>query len=225
MLDLSGHRFPSYVIITSLRWYFAYSLSYRDIEELMMERGVVVDHSTINRWVVKFGHQIAAEVKKLRRKIGISWRLDETYIKVSGNWRYLYRAVDKTGNTVDFLLTAKRNLQAAKRFLKKAIGDGPRPLKINIDKSGANEAGIKAYNEEVGASIEIRKCKYLNNIVEQDHRWVRRRTRAALGFKAFHCAHATLAGVEAFRMISKGQLRLEFSQDLTPVEQFQRLAV
>ena len=161
-----------------------------------------------------FGRQIAGEVKKRRVKIGTSWRLDETYFRVNGKWKYLYRAVDKVGDTVDFLLTAKRDRKAAKRFLNKAIGDQPRPLKINIDKSGANEAGIKAYIEDVGASIEIRKCKYLNNIVEQDHRWVRRRTRAALGFKAFHSAHATLAGVEAVRMISKGQLRPEFRKDL-----------
>ena len=153
--------------------------------------------------------QVQVQSRKIRdkRRVGVSWRLDETYIKVRGHWKYLYRAVDKHGATIDFLLTAKRDTKAALRFLRQAISNNGTPVKINIDKSGANTAAIEAYNKESGATIEIRQCKYLNNIVEQDHRRVKQKTRAALGFKAFHSAHATLVGVELVQMIRKGQVR------------------
>jgi putative transposase len=148
-------------------------LSYRSLEEMMLERGIVVDHSSINRWVLKFTPEIEKRFRRYKRPTGTNWRLDETYIRIKGQWKYLYRAVDKASETIDFLLTAKRDLKAAKRFLKKAIRNNGEPEKINIDKSGANTAGIKAINEESGSSIEIRQCKYLNNIVEQDHRRIK----------------------------------------------------
>ena len=136
---------------------------------------------------------------------------------------YLYRAVDKKGRKIDFFLSPRRKRRSAQAFLIKAINQNGLPSLINIDKSGANRASIKIYNKRNRTKIKCKSCKYLNNIVEQDHRWARRHTRVALGFKAFHSAHATLAGVEAARIIAKGQLRLEFSRDLTTVEQFQRL--
>ena len=203
----SGRHFPKDVILTAVRWYVRYKLSYLDIEELMSERGIKMDHSTINRWVVKYAPLLAAEARRHKRDVGVSWRLDETYIKVRGQWKYLYRAVDKVGDAVDFLLTAKRDTEAALRFLRQAIRNNGTPEKINIDKSGSNTAAIKAYNAEAGSAIEIRQCKYLNNIVEQDHRTVKQKTRAALGFKAFNSAHATLQGVELLQMIRKGQVR------------------
>ncbi|CAN2536137.1 hypothetical+protein [Methylocapsa aurea] len=131
----------------------------------------------LNRWVVKYAPLLEKQFRARKRAIGSSWRLDETYVKVKGRWKYLYRAVDKAGATVDFLLTAKRDRKAALRFLRKAIGQHGKPEKITIDKSGANTAAIESYNAEHEADIEIRRIKYLNNIVEQDHRAVKSRRR------------------------------------------------
>ncbi len=194
-ISFKGAHFPPEVILPCVRWYLAYPLSYRHVEELMEERGVSVDHSTVNRWVIKYSPQLEAQFHRRKRLVWTSWRMDETYIKVQGRWVYLYRAVDKTGQTIDFLLTEKRDQKAAKRFLTKAIGRNGTPEKINIDKSGANAAAIVGYNAEHGTTIEIRKCKYLNNIVEQDHRGVKRVTRPMLGFKSFDATQATLTGI------------------------------
>ena len=221
-MNFKGCHFPPDVILTSMRWYLRYKLSYRDVEELLKERGVSVDHATINRWVVKFSPSLAESARSHKKPVGTSWRFDETYIKVRGQWKYLYRAVDKEGNTIDFLLTAKRDKKAALWFLRPAIRNNGTPEKINIDKSGSNTAAIEAYNDEAGTNIEIRQCKYLNNIVEQDHRPVKRKMRAALGFKAFHSAHATLIGVELIQMIRKGQVRP--ISNGTEIQQFNALA-
>ena len=155
----------------------------------------------------------------------LDYNIDETYIKVKGQWYYLYRAVDKTGQTIDFLLTAQRDEAAALRFLKKAIRRHGVPEKITIDGSAANEAAIKRYNEEHGTAIAIRKVKYLNNIVEQDHRGVKRITRPMLGFKAFDAAQSTLVGIELMHMIKKRQLVVEErDKGRTAAEQFYALA-
>ena len=150
--------------------------------------------------------------------------LDETYVKVKGHWKYLYRAVDKAGQTVDFLFTAHRDCAAALRFLRKAIGSQGLPEKITIDKSGANKAAIESYNAEEQTTIEIRQSKYLNNVVEQDHRAVKRLTRPMLGFKSFWAAQSTLAGIEVMHMIRKGQLQSEGEEERTPADQFYALA-
>jgi len=151
----------------------------------------------------------------------VRWRLDETYVKIKGVWKYFYRAVDKHGDTVDFLLTAKRDTKAVRRFLTKAIGANGKPSLINIDKSGANTAAIKQYNSDENKRIKIRQCKYLNNIVEQDHRFIKRRIRPMLGFKSFWSARATLAGIEVWRMLKKGQNK----SSLPAWQQFYSLAV
>jgi putative transposase len=148
--------------------------------------------------------------------------MDETYVKVKGVLKYLYRAVDKAGATVDFLLTAKRDHKAALRFLQKAFGQHGMPAKITIDKSGANTAAIESYNANHKAGIKIRQVKYLNNIVEQDHRAIKREVRPMLGFKSFRSAAATLAGIELMHMIRKGQLRT--TDKLRPAQQFYSLA-
>jgi putative transposase len=166
MVSFKGAHFVRDIILTCMRWYLAYPLSYRQVEELMQERGVSVDHATINRWVLKYSPQLEAAFHGRKRPVWLSWRMDETYIKVKGQWRYLYRAVDKSGQTIDFLLTEERDEQAAKRFLTKAIRRHGVPEKITIDGSAANEAAIKSYNEECGTAIEIRQIKYLNNMVE-----------------------------------------------------------
>jgi putative transposase len=157
-----------------------------------------------------------------KRPVGPSWRLDETYVKVKGAWKYLYRAVDKAGATVDFLMTAKRDREAALRFLRKAIRHNGTPEKITIDKSGANTAAIESHNTETKAGIEMRQSKYLNNIVEQDHRAIKRQTRPMLGFKSFRSAAVTLAGIEIMHMIRKGQLLL--TDELCPARRFYSLA-
>jgi putative transposase len=226
-MKFSGRHFPQDVILTTIRWYLRYKLSYREIEELLAEllaeRGIDVDHSTLNRWVIKYAPLLMAKARYHKRTVGVSWRFDETYIKVRDQWKYLYRAVDKQGDTVDFLLTAKRNTRAALRFLRQAIRNNSTPVKNNIDKSGANTAAIEAYNEECGSTMKIRQCKYLNNIVEQDHQRVKLKTRTALGFKAFYSAHAPLQGAEFLQMIRKGQVRPISGGSY--IEQFNRLAM
>jgi putative transposase len=164
-----------------------------------------VDDSTIQRWVVYYAPRIEKAFRKNKKRVGNRWRFDETYIKIKGEWKYLYRAVDKQGDTIDFLLTAKRDKKAARRFLNKAIGSSGKPGLINIDKSGANTAAIKQYNRDESKPVKIRQCKYLNNIVEQDHRFIKRLTRPMLGFKSFWSAQATLAGIELWLMLKKGR--------------------
>jgi putative transposase len=224
-VSFKGAHFPQEIILTAVRWYVAYPLSTRHVEELMHERGVHVDHSTINRWVIKYSPQLEDAFHRRKRPVRISWRMDETYIRVKGEWRYLYRAVDKSGETVDFLLTAHRDQEAAFRFLTKAIRRNGVPETITIDGSDANEAAIKRYNQEHGTHIIIRQVKYLNNIVEQDHRAVKRITRPMLGFKSFDAAHHTLVGIELMHMLKKRQLVVkEEGEDLTSAELFYSLA-
>jgi transposase-like protein len=191
----------------------------------MLERGVEVDHSTINRWVIKYSPQLEEEFHRRKRPVWVSWRLDETYIRVKGQWSYLYRAVDKSGQTIDFMLTEHRDERAAKRFLTKAIRRHGVPDKITIDGGEANAAAIRSYNQEHGTTIAIRQVKYLNTIVEQDHRAVKRVTRPMLGFKAFDAAQGTLAGVELMHMLKKKQMLLEAREEgLSAAAQFYSLA-
>jgi transposase-like protein len=184
-----------------------------------------VDHSTINRWVVTYGPLLEEAFHRRKRPVWISWRMDETYIKVKGQWCYLYRAVDKHGQTIDFLLTEHRDTEAALRFLKKAIRRNGLPETITIDGSDANETAIKCYNEEHGTAIIIRQVKYLNNIVEQDHRAVKRVTRPMLGFNSFAAAQDTLVGIELMHMIKKRQMVVEVEEEgLTAAALFYALA-
>ncbi|MBU6529050.1 IS6 family transposase (plasmid) [Methylocystis sp. MJC1] len=225
MIDFKGHRFEKTVILLCVRWYLAYPLSYRDLKDMMLERGVEVDHSNIYRWVQKFTPQLEAAFRKgEKRAVGNSWRMDETYIKVNGQWKYLYRAVDKHGHTIDFLLAAHRDKRAALRFFKKAVGQHGLPEKITIDKSGANAAAIEALKEETSQEIEMRQNKYLNNIVEQDHRAVKRVVRPMLGFKSFRSARTTLQGIELMHMINKRQMISNAGENLSVAEQFYSLA-
>jgi putative transposase len=224
-ISFKGAHFPQDIILMGVRWYVAYPLSTRHVEELMLERGVHVDHSTINRWVVKYSPQLEAAFHRRKRSVWVSWRMDETYIKVKGQWYDLYRAVDKQGQTIDFLLTEHQDKDVALRFLKKAIRRNGLPETITIDGSDANEAAIKRYNQEYGTAIAIRQVKYLNNIVEQDHRGVKRITRPILGFKSFAAAQDTLVGIELMHTIKKRQLVVEEGEEgLTAAELFYSLA-
>ncbi|WPX96390.1 IS6 family transposase [Candidatus Bandiella woodruffii] len=145
--------------------------------------------------------------RKRKKPVNGSWRMDETYIKVKGKWVYLYRAVDKYGDTIDFMLRAKRDKRAAKAFFRKAIKSSGQPIKVNIDKSGSNTSALNSINKPLSKEdqIEIRHNKYLNNRIEGDHRFVKKRTRPMLGFKSFRSAARTIAGIELLHMIKKGQ--------------------
>ena len=224
MLNFKAARFPIDVILICIRWYASYPLSYRHLEEIMEERGVSVDHSSINRWAIRFLPLIEKMARKHKRPVGGSWRMDETYNKVKGVWKYLYRAVDKQGKTVDFLLTAKRDTAAAKRFFDKAVGANGDPNKVAMDKSGANRAAMDAINAGRDVPILVRQVKYLNNIVEQDHRAIKRVTRPMLNFKSFRSAGSVLAGIELMHMIRKGQFAMDGVEAMSLADQFFALA-
>jgi transposase-like protein len=216
-------HYPLDVMLTCVRWYVAYPLSLRNLEEMMAERGISVDHSTVHRWALKLLPVLEKAFRRHKRPVGSSWRADETYIKVNGQWKYLYRAVDKAGNTIDFLLRAHRDKTAARRYFEKSIAQNGEPETVTIDKSGANMAALEAINAARETPIKIRQTKYLNNIIEQDHRAIKRRTRPMLGFKSFRCARILLGGIEVAHMISKGQMK--DNGDLqTFAEQFYSLA-
>ena len=203
-----GFNYPAEVIITSIFMKCRFSLSYREVEEIGNLRGLDADHATLQRWVTKFMPLLEDRFRKRKKPVNGSWRMDETYIKVNGKWVYLYRAVDKYGDTIDFLLRHNRDTQAAKSFFKKAIKHNGKPIKVNVDKCGANKAALEELNTEYSyeEKIEIRQNKYLNNTVEGDHRFIKKRTRPMLGFKSFRSAAKTIAGIELLHMIKKGQL-------------------
>src|SRR5215211_2412952 len=223
-MDFKGSHFEKEIILWGVRWYVAYPISYRQLEEMMGERGVAVDHSTLNRWVIKYAPEVEKQFRRRQRPVGKSWRMDETYVKIKGKAAYLYRAVDKDGHTIDFLLTPTRDRDAAEAFLHKAIRTQGLPEKLTIDKSGANTAAITHYNTTHKTAIIIRHSKYLNNIVEQDHRAVKRLTRPMLGFKSFWAARCTIAGIVVMPAIRKGQLATPENACQTPAEQFYALA-
>ena len=200
-------HYPLEVILTCVRWYVAYPLSLRDLEEMMAERRIALDHFTVHRWAIKLLPVLEKAFRRCKRAVGKSWRMDETYVKIRGEWRYLYRAVDKEGNTVDFLLRARRNKAAAQRYFEKSIQQNGVPETVTIDKSGANLAALHAVNAGRDTPIKIRQVKYLNNVVEQDHRAIKRIIRPMLGFKDFRCARVILSGIEIMHMISKGQMK------------------
>ena len=226
MVGFKGTHFPKSVILYAVFFYVRYSVAYLDLQEIMAERGVEIDHATLNRWVVRYSPQISAHAQRRKRPTLGSWRVDETYIKAKGKWTYLYRAVDRDGQTLDFMLSKRRDFGTARRFFRKIIASNGIPNKIVIDKSGANLPGAHAINTILkitgtGKLIEILQVKYLNNILEQDHRFIKRITKHMLGFKAFHSASATIAGIEVAHMIRK----MQFANDnRSPFEVFADLA-
>jgi putative transposase len=217
-------HFPLEIMLVCVRWYAAYPLSLRNLEEMMAERGVFVDHATVHRWALKMMPVLAAVFRRRKGPVGSSWRMDETYVKVGGEWKYLYRAVDRLGQTVDFLLCAHRDVAAARRFFERAIDLHDAPEKITIDKSGANTAAVHGLLADSGLPIELRQSKYLNNVVEQDHRAIKRRTRPMMGFKSFNAARKVIAGIETMHMIKKGQLGCSTGLVVSDADRFYSLA-
>jgi putative transposase len=223
-VDFRGSHFEKEIILWGVRWYVAYLLSYRQLEEMMQERGVSVDHPTLNRWVIKYAPEFEKAWRRCQRPVGRSWRVDETYVKIKGQRAYRYRGVDKDGQTVDFFLTPQRDRAAAEAFLRKAIHNQGLPEKITIDQSRSNTAAITRYNRMHKTALIIRQSQYLNNIVEQDHRAVKRVVRPMLSFKSFWGARCTIAGIEVMHAIRKGQLVTSSAKSQTPAEQFYALA-
>ena len=203
-------HYESEIILLCVRWYLRYALSYRDLEEMMRERGLSVDHTTIYRWVQAYAPELEKRIRPHLRPTNDSYRVDETYIKIKGAWKYLYRAVDSTGQTIDFMLSAKRDARAAKRFFRKMLKASKHqsPRVINVDQNKAYPPAVEELKEEGILSIaaQLRRCEYLNNIVEQDHRFIKRRVNPGLSFFSFNTARRTIGGYEIMNMIQKGQV-------------------
>ncbi len=208
--SFKGRHFTSEVILWALRWYLAFPISYRDLAAMLSDRGVTVDHTTLFRWVQAYAARLEQRVRRHLRPCTGSWRVDETYIKVKGVWTYLYRAVDSLGQTIDFLLSARRNADAAKRFFRKALAQphtvNPRTITVDKNPSYPRAAADMKRAGQLWRFSRLRQCKYLNNIVEQDHRRIKRLVRPGLGFGSLSTARRTLAGYEAMAMIRKGQV-------------------
>ncbi|SMH26477.1 IS6 family transposase [Mesorhizobium australicum] len=228
-----GRQFDQSVILLCVRWYLAYSLSLRDLEEMMAERGIAVDHTTIHRWTVRFAPLLLERFNRRKRGVTGRWHIDETYIKVRGQWMYLYRAIDSVGDTVEFWFSEQRDLPSAKRFFRKTLARHGRPDRVVIDGSQTNHEAIVSCDTTNRLQdrsrrrlkpIEIRKSKYLNNRIEQDHRRIKRRVRPMLGFKSQGSAAIILSGIEMVHMMRKRQARYAFNPNPSLAEQFAILA-
>jgi len=204
-------HFEAEIIVLCVRWYLRYPLSFRQLEEIMAERNVAVDHVTIWRWVQRYAPELNRRCRPELRNTTRSWRVDETYCRVAGKWTYLYRAVDSAGDTIEFLLSAKRDAIAAKRFLQKALRSPghPRPRVINVDRNPSYPKAISELRRtgHLGRRCRCRPIRYLNNVVEQDHRAIKRRLRACQGFRSLAAAQRTIQGIETMNMLRKGQVR------------------
>jgi transposase, IS6 family len=204
-------HFEPEIMLLCIRWYLRYWLSYRDLEEILRERGLSIDHRTIFRWVQHYAPELDHRCRPRLKATTDSWRVDETSVKVKGTWMYLYRAVDSHGNTLEFLLSPTRDAQAAKAFFSKAL-NAPHtvtPRVITVDKNAAYPKALTDLKSAgaVPDACELRQVKYLNNIVEQDHRFIKRLVKPGLGFFSFETAWRTLQGYEVMNMIRKGQMK------------------
>jgi len=206
-----GRHFGRDVVILCVRWYLRFKLSLRDLVEMMVERGLSMAHTTIMRWVQRYAPEFEKRWRRFARAVGRSWRVDETYVKIRGKWCYLYRAVDRAGRTVDFRLSATRNVAAAKSFFRKAIKSQRRcPQTITLDGYAASHRAVRELKTDglLPAETKLRSSKYLNNLIEQDHRGVKQRITVMLGFKGLANAAITIAGIELLHRIRKGQFKL-----------------
>ncbi|MGF9762366.1 IS6 family transposase [Microvirga sp. 0TCS3.31] len=228
-----GRHFDRSVILLCVRWYLAYNLSLRNLEEMMAERGISVDHATIHRWIIRYSPELLERFNQRKRPVTGKWHIDETYIKVRGRWMYLYRAIDSNGDTVEFWFSERRNLTAAKRFLTRALKPHGRPERIVIDGSQTNREAIvscdttdrlRNTSRRKLKPIRIRQSQYLNNLIEQDHRAIKRRVRPMLGFKSIDSARAILSGIEMVHMMRKQQAKYACRQQPSLAEQFDLLA-
>ena len=219
-----GRQFTAEVILWAVRWYLMFPVSYRDLELMLLDRGVEVDHTSIFRWIQAYAVDLEKRLRPHLRICNGSWQVDETYVKVKGRWMYLYRAVDGRGQTIDFLLSGKRDAGAVKRFFRKALSQPHtvNPRTITVDKNAAYPKAIAEMKKdgELWRRSRLRQVKYLNNILEQDHRNVKRLTDPGLGFGSFRTARRTLAGYEAMAMMRKGQVRNIVGRDIRAQAEF-----
>ena len=210
-MEFKWRQFEPQLILVAVGWYLRFSLSYRDVEELLQERGMSADHVIVWRWVQRYAPELDRRLRSHLKPTNKSWRVDETYIRVKGKWTYLYRAVDSTGASIDFLLSARRDAAAAKRFFQKALRspNHPTPRVINVDKNPTYPAAMEALKADgtIPRRVVLRQCKYLNNVIEQDHRTVKKRVWMAKGYGSFQSAWRTLQGIETVDMIRKGRVR------------------
>jgi transposase-like protein len=218
-----GRHFEQEIIVLCVRWYLRYKLSYRDLVEMMAERGLSIAHITILRWVRRYTPEFDKRWSRFSTQAGRSRRVDETYVRIRGQWAYLYRAVDSSGKTVDFRLSPRRNVASAKAFFRKAIRvQGRSPEKITLDGYAASHRAVRELQQhgKLADLKELRSSKYLNNLIEQDHRNPKSRLGAMLGLKSFASAAITIRGVELMHRIRKGQfdLRALGTQGQTPSE-------
>jgi transposase-like protein len=219
-----GQQFMAEIILWAVRWYLQFPISYRDLERMLADRGVQVDHTTLFRWIQAYAPELDKRVRPHLRMTNSSWRVDETYIRVKGEWVYLYRAVDAKGQTIDFLLSPKRDAAAAGRFFRKALKQSHtvNPRTTTVDKNPAYPVATKAMKRvgELWRFAKLRQVKFLNNIVEQDHRRIKRLVRPGLGFKSFTTASRTIAGYEVRAMIRKGQVAIAPANDMKAQSDF-----
>ena len=198
-------HFEAHIILCAVRWYLRYALSYRDVEELLRERGVSIEHTTVFRWVQRYAPELDKRCRPSLRATNDSYRVDETYIKIKKQWYYLYRAVDSAGATLDFMLRATRDADAAEQFFRRVLSAShtTTPRVITVDQNAAYPPAFEALQQEglLPKTCLLRQCKYLNNVIEQDHRFVKRRVNPGLGFGAFHTAQRTIQGYEAMHML------------------------
>ena len=211
LLEFKYKQFEAEVILWGVRWYTQFPVSYRDLVVMAEERGLSIVHTTIMRWVHEYAPKLAKKIRNHLKRSNNSYRINETYIKIKGQWKYLYRSVDSNGNTLDWMLSPNRNKKAAKKFFKKILGNQHchKPRVINVDKAKAFPPAFEESQDEgiIPSKTKLRRQKYMNNIQEQDHRFTKRRVRQSQWFQSFHTAKWTIAGYEAMHMILKGQVK------------------
>ena len=206
----AGRHFDAEIVVLCVRWYLSFKLSYRNLVSMMSERGIGLAHTTILRWVQHYTPEFDKRWQRYARRVGGSWRMDETYVKVRGEWVYLYRAVDKAGKTVDFFLSWQRDSNAAKAFLRKAMKRQRLPAKVTLDAYAASHRAVAELKDsaELPKRVLVRSIKYLNNLIEQDHRRIKQRLRPMLGLKSFETADIVISGIELAEKIKKGQFKM-----------------
>jgi transposase-like protein len=223
-----GRHFDQEIVVLCVRWYLSFQLSFRDLASMMSEHGLPIAHTTILRWVQHDTPEFEKRWKRYARPVGGSWRMDETYVKVRGEWMYLYRAVDKTGQTVEFHLSRRRDRNAAKTFLRQAMRNQRVLTKITLDASAASHRAIADLKEsgELPRHVQVRTSKYLNNRVEQDHRRIKQRLRPMLGLKSFRTAAVVIRGIELAEKIKKTQFTIgKLGGQTAPMSDIWRLAL
>ena len=220
----AGFRFPSDVIVLAVRWYLRFGLSYRDVEELLTERGVEVDHVTVYRWVLRFTPLLAEAARPCRHAVGDRWFVDETYVKVAGHWRYVYRAIDQFGQAIDVFVSARRDANAARRFFQQAIGATKiTPVEVTTDQAPVYPVVL----EELLPAAWHRTDRYGNNRVECDHGRLKARLRPMRGLKQDRSARVIIAGHALVQNMRRGHYELAVEELATRrvVTAFEELAV